>query len=84
MIVCVCFYSAMQKNAYPLNTCITFIQRLPNVSDSGHLLYKCYANVLYLLSSNKYIRSKTVAASAKLSKISLNGEHGVRIFTIAM
>ena len=33
------------------NTCITFIQRRPNIFDVGPTLYKCYTNVLCLLGS---------------------------------
>ena len=32
------------------NICIIFVQRRPNVSDVGSTLYKCYTNVLCLLS----------------------------------
>ena len=48
-----CLYTAVKSqkgsNQQTQNICITFIQRRPNVFDVGPTLYKCYANVLYLL-----------------------------------
>ena len=31
------------------NTCITFVQRRPNVFDVGPTLYKCYTSIICLL-----------------------------------
>ena len=31
------------------NTCITFVQRRPNVFDVGPTLYKCYTSIMCLL-----------------------------------
>ena len=36
---------------YTQNICITFVQSWANVEDVGPALYKCYTNVLCLLSS---------------------------------
>ena len=34
---------------YPANICITFVQCWPNVEDVGTTLYKCYANVCWIV-----------------------------------
>ena len=40
------------------NTCITYVQRRPNVFDVGPTLYKCYTNVLCLLGSHGVTRGR--------------------------
>ena len=42
------------------NICITFIQRRPNVFDVGPTLYKCYTDILCLLSGYDSLIGKTI------------------------
>ena len=42
-LVCNCFITQQTQN-----TCMTFVQRRPNVFDVGPALYTCYTNVLRL------------------------------------
>ena len=42
------------------NICITFVQRRCNVFDVGPALYKCYTNVLYLLSWTQFSKHEAL------------------------
>ena len=53
------------------NICITFIQHRPNVFDFGPTLYKCYTNVLCLLSTCRHTIAYRVQADTLISATKL-------------
>ena len=54
------WYGPIQISKETQNTCITFVQRWPNVFDVGPILYKCYTSVLCLLGYVRLIVKITI------------------------